>query len=163
MKKLLCLALVLSACAKEKPSAPPTPAAKYAGTWEGRSFQSPTDTGITWTTAMSIGTDGKLSGSLTFTGTNLPPVPIQTLELTDSTVLQDAGPYTSPTAKTEVVTREQGHIAGDSLWGTFVMLPTKGGVTAGLSAAQWNNYEVHPTKGAEPVRGTFVAKRKRNP
>jgi hypothetical protein len=113
---------------------------------------------------MSLDTAGRVSGSLTFSGTTRPPVPIRILELTDSTVLQDLGPYVSPTANTEVVTRTTGHIAGDSLWGTLVMLPTQGGkVTPGLSAAEWGNYEMHPTKGAEPIRGTFVAKRKRNP
>ena len=163
MRKLLCLALVVAACAKEKPSTPPTPAQKFAGVWEGRSFRTPTDTGVAWAITMALDTAGKISGSLTFTGTTRPPVPVQILELTDSTVVQDLGPYTSPTANVEVVTRTTGHIAGDSLWGTLVMLPTQGGVTAGLSTAEWNNYETHPKKGAEPIRGTFAAKRKHTP
>jgi hypothetical protein len=163
MRKLLCLALVVAACAKEKPSTPPTPAQKYAGVWEGRSFRTPTDTGVAWAITMKLDTAGKLSGSLTFTGATNPPVPVRILELTDSTVLQDLGPYMSPTANAEVVTRTTGRIAGDSLWGTLVMLPTQGGVTAGLSAAEWSNYETHPKKGAEPIRGTFAAKRKHTP
>src|ERR1035437_7190513 len=105
MRKLLCLALVVAACAKEKPSTPPTPAQKFAGVWEGRSFRTPTDTGVAWAITMALDTAGNVSGSLTFTGTTRPPVPVQILELTDSTVLQDLGPYTSPTANVEVVTR----------------------------------------------------------
>jgi hypothetical protein len=137
-------------------------AAKYAGTWEGRSFVSPADTGIPWTSTSNVAAAGTLSGTVTFTGSKLPPVAIQMFEITDSTAIQDIGPYTSLTSKAEVMTRVEGRVAGDSAWGTFVTLPTQGGlVTPGMSSAQWKNFEVRPTAGNEPVRGTFVAKRRR--
>lgn len=102
-------------------------AAVFAGTWEGRSYRSDSDTGVAWTNVVTVGADGKPTGSLTFKGSNMAPVTARTIEMTDSTLVTELGPYTSPTAKTEVTTRTDGRVAGDSLWGTFEMTPTKGG------------------------------------
>jgi hypothetical protein len=110
---------------------------------------------------MTASAEGALSGMLAFTGLSTPPVAVRTIELTDSTIVFEIGPYQSPTANTEVITRSEGHLAGDSLWGNFVMLPTAGGgVVPDMSTAQWKNAETAPNPGSEPIRGTFATKRK---
>jgi hypothetical protein len=110
---------------------------------------------------MTAGAEGTLSGMLAFTGLSTPPIAMRTIELTDSTIVFEIGPYQSPTANTEVITRSEGHLAGDSLWGNYVMLPTAGGgVVPDMSTAQWKNAEMQPAPGNEPIRGTFATRRK---
>lgn len=162
MRTLLCLALVVMACGREQPRAPANPAEKYAGTWEGVSFRIGSDSGVAWTSHMTADPEGTLSGTLAFTGLGAPPIELRTIELSDSMIVFEIGPYQSPTANTEVITRSEARVAGDSLTGTFVMLPTRGGgVVPDMSVAQWKNAETRPTPGSEPIRGTFVATRKR--
>lgn len=160
MRKLLCLALLLAACAREKPR-PATPAEKYAGTWEGSSVRDSGGAAAAFTIQMTASAEGALSGSLTFTGTTAPPVPVRTEEVSDSVIVFEIGPYMSPTAGKEVITRSTGRVSGDSLWGTYEMLPTAGGgVVPDMSAAQWSNAALHPAPGSEPIRGTFTATRR---
>ncbi len=159
-KTLLCLALVAVGCAKETPRAPANPAEKYAGTWDGRSVRTGSDSGVAWTLQMTAA-QGTVSGTLAFTGTAVPPVDVRTIELSDSAIVFEMGPYQSPSAKVQVITRSTGHVSGDSLSGTFVMLPTAGGgVVPDMTVAQWRNAEMQPKPGSEPIRGTFVATRK---
>ena len=100
MRKLLSLALVVTACARETPRAPVNAAELYAGTWEGWSVRSGSDSGIPFSMQMTASAEGALSGTLSFTGLSTPPVALRTIELTDSTILFEIGPYQSPTAKT---------------------------------------------------------------
>ena len=161
MRTLLCLALIVAGCARETPRAPANPAEKYAGTWEGRSVQAGSDSGVTWTSQMTATATGTVTGTLAFTGLATPPIEMRTIELSDSIIVFEMGPYESPTAKAQVITRSEGRVSGDSLWGIFVMLPTEGGaVVPDMSVAQWHNAETRPNPGSEPIRGTFVATRK---
>ncbi len=161
MRTLLCLALVAAGCAREAPRAPANPAQRYAGTWDGRSMVAGSDSGVSWTSQMTATAAGTVSGTLSFAGPGAPPIELRTIELNDSVIIFEMGPYVSPTAKAEVITRSTGRVGGDSLWGTFEMLPTKGGgVVPDMSVAQWNNAVVRPAPGSEPIRGTFVAKRR---
>lgn len=161
MRTLLLLALVVAACAREQPRAA-RPAERYAGDWEGRSSRSASDTGIAFAVHLNADTGGTLSGTLQFTGLGTPPIPLRTIEVSESTFVFEIGPYQSPTANAEVITRSEGHLAGDSLVGSYVMLPTAGGgVVPDMSVAQWKNAETHPAPGSEPIRGTFTAARKR--
>lgn len=134
MRALCCALVVLAACARESAQ---TPAQRFAGTWEGRSFRSAADTGVPWTVTLTVGTDGQLSGSLTFAGGSA-SVPIRVVEVTDSTIVQELGPYVSRTANAEVMTRSEGKLVEDSLVGIF---------------------EMRPTAGGEPIRGTYGAHR----
>lgn len=128
MRGLLAVCLVLVACgpAERAASGAESLAARYAGTWAGRSFLAAGDTGVMWTMVTQVDTAGNLVGSLTFPG-GPAAVPVRTVELTDSMAVQELGPYHSPTADAEVVTRTQMRVAGDSVWGTFQMRPTAGG------------------------------------
>src|SRR5256886_15548592 len=79
MRTLLCTAIVLAACAPGDGSRASTsagPAHKYAGTWEGRSFRSASDTGTPWRIVTAVAPDGSLRGTLTYTSVTAPPVPI---------------------------------------------------------------------------------------
>jgi len=129
--------LGVAACARGERAAEPL-ATRLAGTWEGRSFVVATDSGVPWTYVMTVGADGALTGSLTFAGTNQPPVAMRAAVLTDSTVSWELGPFFSPAVGAEVNSSAVARYAGDSLWGTF---------------------EARPTAGGAPVRGTFRAKR----
>jgi len=137
MQRFPLLVLALAACARTERGAANL-AQQMTGTWEGRSFRSASDTAVPWTNVLTVGSDGALTGSLTFTGTNQPPVAMRMVALTDSTISWELGPFYSPTVGAEVTSRTEARYAGDSLWGTF---------------------EARPTAGGEPVRGTFAAKR----
>lgn len=162
MRTLLCLTLVVAACAREKPQAAMSAADRYAGDWEGRSVQSAADTGVPFATHLTAGAEGTLSGSLTFSGLGAPALALRPVEMSDSTIVFEIGPYQVPGTTTEAITRFEGRLAGDSLWGSYVTLPTVGGgVVPDMSTAQWKNAETHPAPGSEPMRGTFAVGRKR--
>jgi hypothetical protein len=130
MRTLLCAALVLAACAPGEKAGTATaagPAQKYIGTWEGRSYRSASDTGVPFRTTMAQVADGSLRGTLTYPGANAPPVAIRVRAFSDTSFVQELGPYHSLVAKRDVVTRAVGHPKGDSLTGTFEMRPPEGG------------------------------------
>ena len=128
MKTLLCAALVVTACAPgERKSAMPTSAQKYVGTWEGRAYRSESDTGVTYQIIMALVVDGSLRGTLMYPGTTLPPAPIRVREFSETSIVQELGPYHSRVVNREVVTRAVGQVQGDSLNGTFEMRPPEGG------------------------------------
>ena len=128
MRTLLCAAVVLSACApSEKSGAPGGPARKYAGTWDGRSYRSASDTGIPFRIVTAVAQDGSLRGTMTYTSLTAPPVPVRAREVSDTVVVNEFGPYHSLSANADVVTTTTGKLRGDSLNGTFVMRPAGGG------------------------------------
>ena len=129
MRTLICAALVVAACAPGDTSrrTPSGPAQKYAGTWEGRSYRSSTDTGTPFRIVASVASDGTLRSTLTFTGISAPPIPIRTRQVSDTALVDEIGPYHSPTANADVVTTANGKLRGDSLNGTFEMRPAAGG------------------------------------
>jgi hypothetical protein len=128
MRTLLCAAIVLAACAPgDRSRSSGGPAQKYAGTWEGRSFRSASDTGTPWRIVTAVVQDGSLRGTMTYTSVTAPPVPIRTRDVSDTAVVNELGPYHSVTAKQDVVTIATGRVRGDSLNGTFEMRPAAGG------------------------------------
>ncbi len=133
MRTLLCAALVVAACAPGEKSRTPAasaaagPAQKYTGTWEGRSYRSQSDTGTPFRIVSTVVSDGSLRGTLMFIGINAPPVPIRTRQVTDTGLVDEIGPYNSPTMHQAVVTTATGKLRGDSLNGTFEMRPAGGG------------------------------------
>jgi hypothetical protein len=130
MRTLVCAALFMVACAPgDRSGAPAGPGAKYAGTWEGRSFRSASDSGTPWRIVTAVVQDGSLRGTMTFTSVSAAPVPIRTRDVSDTGVVNELGPYHSPAANADVVTIATGKVRGDSLNGTFEMRPAAGGNT----------------------------------
>lgn len=130
MRTVFCAALIVTACApgdRSRQSAPAGPAQKYAGTWEGRSFRSSSDTGTPFRIVAHVADDGTLRATLMFTTVHAPPIPIRAREVNDTVLVNEIGPYHSPTANADVVTRTTGKLRGDSLNGTFEMRPAAGG------------------------------------
>src|SRR3989441_4712611 len=110
MRTLLCAAIVLAACApgdKSRTSAA-GPAQKYAGTWEGRSYRSASDTGTPWRIVTAVVQDGSLRGTMTYTSVTAPPVPIRARDVSDSAVVHELGPYHSVVANADVGTTATG-------------------------------------------------------
>ncbi len=135
MRTLLCTAIALAACApgdRSRASTSAGPARKYAGTWEGRSFRSASDTGTPWRIVTAVASDGSLRGTMTYTSVTAPPVPIRARDVSDSAVVSELGPYHSIAADADVVTTTTGKLRGDSLNGTFEMRPA-GGVNVIMS------------------------------
>lgn len=161
MRALLGVAIVvLAGCAREAPRAPASPAGRYAGTWQGRSTVEGSSSGATWKFAAAA-TGGALTGTLAYAGPDSTPIPVRTVVLSDTAIVFEIGPYRDPVPNTEVITRFEGRVSGDSLAGTFVMLPTKGGgVVPDMSVEQWHNAVSRPNPGSEPIRGTFAAVRR---
>lgn len=142
MRALLSAALIVAACTPGDKAGTATTAGraqKYTGTWEGRSYRTASDTGVPFRTVMTLVADGSLRGTLTYPGVVAPPVAIRVREYSDTSLVQELGPYHSRVANQDVVTRAVGRVAGDSLNGTFEMRPPGGGDVI--------------------VRGTFRAKR----
>src|SRR5947208_13922239 len=105
MRTMLCTAIVLAACAPGDGSRTSTsagPAHKYAGTWEGRSFPSASDTGTPWRIVTAVAPDGSLRGTLTYTSVAAPPVPIRARHVSDTAVVNELGPYHSNSANAAV-------------------------------------------------------------
>lgn len=128
MREFLAACLVVVACAPAERAGEESVAARYAGMWHGRSYVAEGDTGVMWINTMSVDAEGNLVGTLEFSG-GPSGIAVRTVEFTDSTFVQDVGPYTSPTAGAEVRTRVEGWIRGDSIFGTFAAVPTAGGDT----------------------------------
>ena len=130
MRTLFCAALVVAACApgeKAGTAAAGGPGQKFVGTFEGRSYRQASDTGIPWRTIMSIAPDGSLRGTLTFTSITAGPVPIRVREITGSKLVQELGPYHSPTLNRDVISKSTAEVKGDSLTGEFEARPAEGG------------------------------------
>ena len=127
MRTLLCATIVFAACAPGDKRSSAGPAQKYAGTWDGRSYRSASDTGIPWRIVTAVVQDGSLRGTMTYTSVTAPPVPIRARDVSDSAVVNEFGPYHSLAANADVVTTTTGRLRGDSLNGTFEMRPAAGG------------------------------------
>jgi hypothetical protein len=117
------LAALLAACATGDRGAV---VARYAGTWDGRSFTAGIDTGYTWRSYLSVAQDGALIGSLTYADRSR-SIPLTTIEATDSLLVQQLGPYRSQALKTRVIATFTGRLVGDSLRGEYVVRPMRGG------------------------------------
>ncbi len=129
MRLVLCAALVAAACAPADKSRAPAagPAQKYAGTWDGRAYHSESDTGTPYRIVSSVAEDGSLRGTLMFPQGSEPPIPVRARQVSDTVLVNEMGPYQSPTAHRRVRTTTTGRLYGDSLNGTFQMLPADGG------------------------------------
>src|SRR2546425_7665820 len=68
---------------------------------------------------MVIAPDGSLRGTLTFTSITAGPVPIRVRNITGSKLVQELGPYHSPTLKRDVVATSTAELKGDSLTGDY--------------------------------------------
>lgn len=131
MRTLVGAALLVAACAPgDRPRGGAAgPAQKYAGTFEGRSYRSASDTGTPFRIIAAVAPDGTLRGTLWFTAvdTPAPPIPVRARFVSDTGLVNEIGPYRSPAAKRDVVTIATGKLRGDSLNGTFEMRPPGGG------------------------------------
>ena len=130
MRTSLCAVLVVAACTpgeKGSTAAAGGQAQKLVGTWEGRSYRQAVDTGIPWRTITSVAPDGSLRGTLMFTGITAGPVPIRVRAVTGSKVVQELGPYHSPTLDRDVISMSTGEFKGDSLTGDFEARSVEGG------------------------------------
>jgi hypothetical protein len=101
----------------------------------------PGDTGLAWRAVMSVAQDGALVGSLTL-AVGGPAVPLTTLRVTESTLVQRIGPYFVPSLDAPVTTRLAGFLSADSLTGT---------------------YTTEPETSLDSIVGTFVAHRRPAP
>ncbi len=126
MRTVFCAALVMAACAPGEKPRPAGPAQKYAGTWEGRSFRSSSDTGTPFRIVAHVAEDGTLRSTLLFTTVQAPPIPVRARQVSDTSLVNEIGPYHSPTANADVVTVATGKLRGDSLNGTFEMRASGG-------------------------------------
>jgi hypothetical protein len=143
MRYLLCTAFVLVACGRTEhardatvgDTAAPAAAApeqamtavpdRLLGTWTAQGYDAgsnrPQRFTMTWTRAP----DGGLVGIIAFKpgGT----YNVKVVSTTDSTIVYESEPHQSPTLKTQVVTRTEARLVGDSLVGSYEAKATEGG------------------------------------
>jgi hypothetical protein len=130
MRSLAWAALAVAACTpgdKPRAGAPAGPARKYAGAWDGRAFHSEADTGTPFRIVSSVAEDGSLRGTLMFPQVPEPPIPVRARQVSDTMLVNEIGPYQSPSAHRRVLMTTLGRLHGDSLNGTFEMRPAEGG------------------------------------
>ena len=139
MKRLILAAVILTACSKGDDTtvdttaadtaavAAPSMASMFAGTWEGRSHRTESDSGIPWTQVVTANADGSASATIRFkSGTE--DIPVRVTETTHTTMKSEFGPYNSPTAGgARGSATTEATLAGDSLVGTFIFTPEAGG------------------------------------
>src|SRR5438132_8734054 len=116
MRSLVWAALAAAACTPgDKPRAggPAGPAQKYAGTWDGRAYHSESDTGTPFRIVSSVAEDGSLRGTLMFPQGSEPPIPVRARQVSDTVLVNEMGPYQSPTAHRRVRTTTTGRLYGD--------------------------------------------------
>jgi hypothetical protein len=161
MRYLICTALALAACdradtardarpadtaaapvAADTTPAPPAPgqdtmlAARLVGTWTAQGYDSGTTRPQRFTITWSRAPEGGLTGQIAFRGGE--KYNVKVVSTSDSTLVYESEPHRSPTLKTEVVTRTEARLSGDSLNGT---------------------YEARAAAGEKILRGRFTAAR----
>jgi hypothetical protein len=161
MRYLLCAALTLAACERRNPdrevatttdTTPPsdtthsptaTPPAqamsavpdRLIGMWTAKGYDAGSSRAQPFTITWSRTPDGSLAGIIAFQSGEKYNVKI--VSTGDSTFVYESEPHQSPTLKTQVVTRTQARLVGDTLTG---------------------NYEAKG-KGGKVLRGRFTATR----
>jgi hypothetical protein len=160
MRYLLFAALTLAACERRNPSrdvattdttplsdtvtAPSaTPPAqtmsavpdRLVGMWTAKGYDAGSSRAQPFTITWSRTPDGSLAGIIAFQSGE--KYNVKVVSTGDSTIVYESEPHQSPTLKTQVVTRTQARIVGDTLKGTY---EAKG-------------------KGGKVLRGRFTATR----
>ncbi|MGH7511442.1 MAG: hypothetical protein ACREOQ_00825 [Gemmatimonadales bacterium] len=165
MRFLLCALLTAAACGRADkgreaspadttpaaPAASPAPAAaapdtaamaaRLIGTWEAQGYDSGGTRPQGFTLAWSRSPGGGLTGQIAFRSGE--KYAVKLVSLSDSSLVYESERHRSPTLRTEVVTRTEARLSGDSLSGT---------------------YEARATAGeAKVLRGRFTAVQRRLP
>jgi hypothetical protein len=154
MRYLLCTASILAACERAETARDTLPADSAAamapaperamsavpdrllGTWTAQGYDAGSTRGQQFTMTWTRAPDGGLVGTIAFRpGTKYN---VKVVSTGDSTIVYQSEPHQSPTLKTQVVTRTEARLVGDSLVGT---------------------YEAKATAGEKVLRGRFTAKR----
>jgi hypothetical protein len=158
MRYLLCAALALAACerrdttrdlpatdtaaaAADTVSAPGTQTMsavpdRLIGMWTAQGYDEGSSQGQPFTLTWTRAPDGSLTGTIAFRGGE--KYNVKVVSTTDSTFVYESEPHRSPSLKTQVVTRTEARLVGDSLIG---------------------NYEARAQQGGKVLRGRFTAKR----
>jgi hypothetical protein len=109
---------------------------RLLGTWTAQGYDAGSKRGqqftITWTRAP----DGGLVGTIAFKPGETYDVKV--VHTGDTTIVYESEPHHSPTLNSQVVTRTEARLVGDSLTGT---------------------YEARATEGGKTLKGRFTAKR----
>jgi hypothetical protein len=149
MRYLLCAALALAACerrdtARDVSTSDTTPAGDTAvvdaatpgatmtalpdrllGTWTARGYDTGSSRAQPFTITWSRAPDGSLGGTIAFEGGE--KYNVKVVSTTDTLIVYESEPHRSPTLKSQVVTRTQVRMVGDTLVGTYTARASKGG------------------------------------
>jgi hypothetical protein len=150
MRYLLCTVLVLAACERrdaardvsaddttaladaDRDTAGPGPTMtalpdRLLGSWKAQGYDAGSSRAqpftITWTRAP----DGSLAGKIAFEGGEAYDVKV--VSTTDTLIVYQSAPHRSPTLNTQVVTRTQARMVGDTLLGSYTARASTGGKT----------------------------------
>jgi hypothetical protein len=149
MRYLLCTLLVLAACDR-RDSARGLPATdtigqgdtaagdtatagqastalpdRLLGTWSARGYDSGSSRAQPFTMTWSRGPDGSMTGTIAFEGGE--KYNVKVVSTTDTLIVYQSEPHQSPTLKSQVVTRTQARMVGDTLVGTYTARASRGG------------------------------------
>ena len=111
-------------------------AARLVGTWSAQGYDSGSTRPQPFTITWNREPDGALKGTIAFREGE--KYDVKVVSATGGSVVYESDRHRSPTLKTEVVTRTEARLSGDSLAGT---------------------YEARATQGDKTLRGRFTAKR----
>jgi hypothetical protein len=148
MRYLLCAALALAACerrtARDVSTSDTTLAVDTAmdsagtpgqtmtalpdrllGSWKALGYDSGSSRAQPFTMTWSRSPDGSLAGVIAFKGGE--KYNVKVVSTTDTLIVYESAPHRSPTLKSQVVTRTQARMVGDTLVGTYTARAGKGG------------------------------------
>jgi hypothetical protein len=143
MRYLLCAALTLAACERRNPDrevatttdttplsdttrsptgAPPAQTMsavpdRLIGMWTAKGYDAGSSRAQPFTITWSRTPDGSLAGVIAFQSGE--KYNVKVVSTGDSTFVYESEPHQSPTLKTQVVTRTQARLVGDTLKGTY--------------------------------------------
>ena len=98
---------------------------RLLGSWSAQGYDAGSSRPQPFTLTWSRSPDGSLGGTVAFRGGETYKVKV--VSTSDTTFVYESEPHRSPTLKSQVVTRTQARLVGDTLTGTYEAKAARGG------------------------------------
>ena len=100
---------------------------RLLGSWKAQGYDAGSSRGQPFTITWSRAPDGSLTGNIAFEGGE--QYDVKVVSTSDTVIVYQSELHRSPTLKTQVVTRTQARVVGDTLVGSYTARSPKGGKT----------------------------------
>ena len=100
---------------------------RLLGSWKAQGYDAGSSRAQPFTITWSRSPDGSLAGTIAFEGGE--HYKVKVVSTSDTVIVYESEPHRSPTLRTQVVTRTQARMVGDTLVGSYTARAPKGGKT----------------------------------